>query len=136
MTGVQTCALPIYIGKITKPEYFTENEADRGSKHKKLSPSMSTLIIIAHVKDGIELGELYGLPQQILDFIPQHHGTSCVEYFYMQALSESEENVDAPELDRDSFRYPGPRPQSKETAVVMLADSIEARPAPHRGVVA
>ncbi|MBI3267721.1 MAG: HDIG domain-containing protein [Planctomycetes bacterium] len=115
------------IGKTAKPEYFTENESERGSKHKKLSPNMSTLIIIAHVKDGVELGELYGLPQPILDFIPQHHGTSCVEYFYMQALSESEENgEDTPELDKDSFRYPGPRPRSKETAIVMLADSVEA----------
>ena len=84
---------------------------------------MSKLIITAHTKDGLDLADYYGLPQAIKDFITEHHGTSAVEYFYQEALARSDDDT---KVTRDTFRYPGPRPRSKETAIVMLADSVEA----------
>ncbi len=110
------------IGKLMKPEYFTENESHKGSHHANLSPTMSTLIIVAHIKDGVEIGRDYNLPPAIMEFIPQHHGTSVVEYFYHEAMQRSPEQS----VSRDFFRYQGPKPQTKETAVVFLADSVEA----------
>ncbi|PIE76707.1 hypothetical protein CSA17_00780 [bacterium DOLJORAL78_65_58] len=110
------------IGKMEKPEYYVENQHVQHNKHDELSPSMSALVIGAHVKDGIELGRRWRLPQAVIDFIPQHHGTMVMEYFYHKALS-SETN--AP-VKVDDFRYPGPKPQSKETAILMLADAVEA----------
>jgi len=110
------------IGKMRKPEYFVENQNRGENRHDDLVPTMSTLVIISHVKDGVEMGRQHRLPQRIIDMIEQHHGTTVVEYFYMRAAqSSTDENV----VSDSSFRYPGPRPQSAEAAVLMLADSIE-----------
>lgn len=112
------------IGKIEKAEYFAENQRDFSDTHSKLSPSMSSLIITNHVKDGVELAEKYNLGNVIKDIIEQHHGTGLVTYFYHQAL---EKNVQGgKEVSEEGFRYPGPKPQAKESAIVMLADSVEA----------
>ena len=111
------------IGKIAKAEYFSENETDRKSSHGKLTPSMSALIIQSHVKDGAELAKKYKLNRSITDFITQHHGTSLIYYFYQRAL---EKIGDEEKLKEGNFRYPGPKPQSKETAIVLLADAVEA----------
>jgi hypothetical protein len=111
------------IGKINKPEYFTENESHKGSHHARLSPTMSTLIIVAHTKDGVELAKDYNLPPSIVDFIPQHHGTSVIEYFYREALEQSGGRM---EIRKDYFRHAGPKPQTREIAIVSMADSIEA----------
>ncbi len=110
------------IGKMEKPEYYVENQHLDHNKHDELSPSMSALVIGAHVKEGIELGRKWRLPQAVIDFIPEHHGTMVMEYFYHKALS-SESN--AP-VKVDDFRYPGPKPRSRETAILMLADAVEA----------
>ncbi|MDP8253524.1 MAG: HDIG domain-containing protein [Candidatus Kaelpia aquatica] len=113
------------IGKLEKPEYFSENvslEKKDKSKHEKLSPSMSSLIIINHVKKGIELAQSYKLPPAIVDFIEQHHGTSLVYYFYHKAL----EGKSPQDIKEEQFRYPGPKPQTKEVAIVSLADTAEA----------
>ena len=104
-------------------EYFAENEAGIKSKHEKLTPSMSALIITNHTKDGTELARKYKLNNTIIDFISQHHGTSLIYYFYQKAL-EKVKSED--ELKEEEFRYPGPRPQTKEAAIVHLADSVEA----------
>ncbi len=110
------------IGKLVKPEYFTENESGI-SRHDILTPSMSALIIVSHVKDGAEMGRQNKLPKAIIDIIEQHHGTTQVSYFLRQAMEEAE---DPSEVDEQQFRYPGPRPQFIEAAVVMIADSVEA----------
>jgi putative nucleotidyltransferase with HDIG domain len=109
------------IGKIKKPEYFVENQMGAKSKHEKLAPTMSALILESHVKEGAELAEEYNLPDVIIDFIQQHHGTSVMTYFYNKALEQG-----ASEETKDEFRYPGPKPGSRETAIVLLADAVEA----------
>jgi len=110
------------IGKLNKPGYFAENSPEARGRHRSLTPEMSLLIISAHTRDGVELGRYYGLPEAILDFMPEHHGTSLIEYFYIAAKKlRGEENV-----SEESFRYPGPRPRRVETAIVMLADAAEA----------
>ncbi|MBU1084137.1 MAG: HDIG domain-containing metalloprotein [Candidatus Omnitrophota bacterium] len=111
------------IGKIPKAEYFSENEMGSGSRHAKLAPSMSSLIISKHVKDGVEIAKKYKLNNSIIAFITQHHGNSLIAYFYQKAMEKAE---NAESLDEESFRYPGPKPQTKETAIVLLADSVEA----------
>jgi putative nucleotidyltransferase with HDIG domain len=112
------------IGKILKPEYFIENQTSSKNKHDKLSPNMSTLIIISHVKEGVELAKKHKLPQNVIDFIQMHHGTTLVSYFYDKALRKRRAYREmVREID---FRYPGPKPSTKETGIVMLADSIEA----------
>ena len=105
-----------------KPEYYVENQRPDLNKHDELSPSMSALVIGAHVKEGMELGRTWRLPQTIIDFIPEHHGTMVMEYFYHKAL-EAEDNET---VNVDDFRYPGPKPRSRETAILMLADAVEA----------
>jgi len=110
------------IGKMEKPEYFTENQLAGGNKHDNLEPTMSRLVILNHVKEGMELAKKHKLNPLIIDFIPQHHGTALIHYFYQKALEEGMDNQDIAE---ENFRYPGPKPQSRETAVVMLADSVE-----------
>lgn len=112
------------IGKLTKPEYFVENSGPK-DRHEKLTPAMSSLIILSHVKDGVEIGEEYNLPPAIIDIIEQHHGTSRVEYFYQTAVQQHNETNRGP-VSEEPFRYPGPRPQSKEAGIVMLADVVEA----------
>ena len=109
------------IGKVEKPEYFVENQMGAKSKHEKLSPSMSALILESHVKEGVEMAEEANLPQAVIDFIHQHHGTTVMSYFYNKALEQGAEK----DL-QDEYRYPGPKPNSKETATVMLADAVEA----------
>lgn len=111
------------IGKIEKAEYFVENQAPDLTKHDNLAPSMSRLVIINHVKEGIELAKKHKLNPRIVDFIIQHHGNSLVYYFYRRAL-ESQERAD--EVKEEVFRYPGPKANTKETAIVLLADSVEA----------
>jgi putative nucleotidyltransferase with HDIG domain len=115
------------VGKSKKPLYFVENQAAGENRHDKLSPSMSALIIRAHVKDGIDLARRYKLPKIIEDMIPQHHGTSVIDYFYDKARKEAEDAGGDPDtVDRSLYQYPGPRPQTKEAGLLMLADGIEA----------
>jgi hypothetical protein len=110
------------IGKIRKPLYFIENQTDGRNKHDKLAPSMSSLILIAHIKDGVEIAKENKLGQVIIDTIRQHHGTSIIKFFYEKAKQKKgEDNVNI-----DDFRYPGPKPQTKEAGLVMLADVVEA----------
>jgi len=111
------------IGKLQKPEYFTENQDIRKNAHDTLSPTMSKLIIMNHVKEGLELAKKYALTPVLRDFIQQHHGSSLVYYFYRRALEGKEEDQ---EITEEGFRYPGPKPSTKETAIVLLADSVEA----------
>ena len=113
------------IGKMLKPEYFIENQAPDANRHESLIPAMSTLVIIAHVKDGADLARQHKLPQAIIDFIEQHHGTTLVEYFYGRANEQREADPSGPEVDERTFRYPGPKPQTKEAAVLMLSDVAE-----------
>ncbi len=110
------------IGKMEKPEYYVENQHFENNKHDELSPSMSALVIGAHVKEGIELARKWRLPQAVIDFIPEHHGTMVMEYFYHKALSGDSNAL----VKVDDFRYPGPKPHSRETAILMLADAVEA----------
>lgn len=114
------------IGKMFKPSYFVENSGQEASRHEALMPAMSTLIIIAHVKDGADLARQHHLPQPIIDFIEQHHGTTLVEYFFRRASQQSEADPHAATVEEAAFRYPGPKPQSREAAVLMLADAVES----------
>lgn len=122
------------IGKMLKPEYFVENTtAETRGRHEQLAPAMSTLIIIGHVKDGVELARQHNLPQPLIDLIEQHHGTTRVEYFFDQAQRQAEDEPDdRTEPVESSFRYPGPRPKTREAGVMMLADAVESasRPLP------
>ncbi len=113
------------IGKMRKPLYFIENQIGTENKHDKLAPSMSALILISHVKDGVEIAKKYKLGQEIIDIIQQHHGTSLISYFYEKAKLQAEKSGKNPPNEAD-FRYPGPKPQTKEAGLVMLADSVEA----------
>lgn len=114
------------IGKMMKAEYFIENMTEGSENHhKSLAPAMSTLIIIGHVKDGLELAEEHNLPEPLREFIEQHHGTTLVEYFYHEATRKKDDDHRT-DADESSFRYPGPKPQSRETAVLMLADAVES----------
>lgn len=126
------------IGKISKPEYYVENQRNARSRHDKLTPTMSCLILESHVREGVEMAEQEKLPRVIRQLIGEHHGTSLMAFFYQKAL---EIDSDAP---ADEFRYPGPKPSSKESAIITLADSVEAAsrslssptPSRIRGVVA
>ncbi|MBK8046628.1 MAG: HDIG domain-containing protein [Anaerolineales bacterium] len=111
------------IGKTVRPYFFAENIVDGSSPHEKLDPLTSAQIIISHVKDGVDLAQKYRLPSRIQDFIREHHGQSLVKYFYLQALRHA---ATGEEIDEAEFRYPGPNPQSKETTILMLADTCEA----------
>lgn len=111
-------------GKINKPEYFVENQQDGVNRHQTISPSVSVLIIIGHVKDGIELAREYNLPTSLFPFIQQHHGTTLVEFFYDRALRQNDPEMH--EVSETQYRYPGPKPKSREIAIVMLADCCES----------
>ena len=114
------------IGKMLKPEYFIENSTPGDeSRHEHLAPAMSTLIIIGHVKDGVDLAKRHHLPPRIIDFIEQHHGTTLVEYFYHEATRQADEDHKT-DAEESSFRYPGPKPQTPEAGVMMLADAVES----------
>ena len=136
-TLCRVCAYFHDVGKLVKPEYFTENMNFERNPHDDLAPTMSALIIIAHVKEGVDLALTHGLNKQIIDVIQQHHGTSLVYYFYQRAIQQQEDaraggkimNIreeDIPEVQEESFRYTGPKPQTKESAIVSLADIVES----------
>lgn len=110
------------IGKIKKPLYFIENQVKNENRHDKLAPSMSSLILIAHVKDGVEIARNYKLGKAIIDIIQQHHGTSLITYFYEKAKQLKGEDA----VNMEHFRHPGPKPQTKEAGIVLLADAVEA----------
>ena len=108
------------IGKLRKPQFFVENQGGGTNLHDDMTPNLSYITIISHVKDGLELAWEAKLPRRIRDFIAEHHGTTCTFYFYKKALAEGQK------VTRSDFTYPGPRPQSKETALLMIVDSVEA----------
>jgi hypothetical protein len=112
------------IGKINKPPYFVENQMGSASRHEQLSPAMSQLVIVGHVKDGIEIAKEFSLPAVLRQFIETHHGTTLIEYFYDQAKKQQGDK-DKP-VSESEFRYPGPKPQTKEAAIVMLSDTTES----------
>jgi putative nucleotidyltransferase with HDIG domain len=117
------------IGKVEKPTYFVENQKGTRNRHDKLAPRMSSLIIQNHVKKGISLAREHNLPEEVVDFIPQHHGTTRIDYFYRKAMMLAENSDDETKIDEineNDYRYPGPKPQTRETGILMLADSIEA----------
>ncbi|MGI8438417.1 MAG: HD family phosphohydrolase [Chthoniobacterales bacterium] len=136
-TLCRVCAYFHDIGKLVKPEYFTENMNFERNPHDDLAPTMSALVIIAHVKDGVDLALKHNLNRRIVDIIQEHHGTSLVYYFYKRALQQQEDarsggkimnmrEEDVPEVKEASFRYAGPKPQTKESAIVSLADMVES----------
>jgi cyclic-di-AMP phosphodiesterase PgpH len=112
------------VGKMLKPDYFIENQRTDGNRHDGLSPHLSAIVIASHVKEGYELARSYGLPKQVLDIIPQHHGTRRINYFFQKAKRREDPKVE--EIQESDFRYPGPKPQTREAAIFMLSDSIEA----------
>jgi len=119
-TLVRVGAMYHDIGKLKRPYFFIENQFTQDNPHDKIAPTLSSLIITSHVKDGLELAKEYKLPQQIQDIIAQHHGDSLVSFFYHKALEESEN------VPEETFHYEGPKPQTKEAALVALADTVEA----------
>lgn len=119
------------IGKIVKPEYFIENQQESLNPHQMRAPSMSALVIKHHVKEGAEIAREAKLPQIIIDVIEQHHGTTLIQYFYSKALQQSRTNQESQihpdlQIDESSYRYDGPKPKFKESAIIFLADSLEA----------
>jgi hypothetical protein len=115
------------VGKMLKPGYFVENQAPADNRHESLMPAMSTLVIIAHIKDGADLARQHGLPPPIIDFIEQHHGTTLVQYFYGRAHEQQQQSdPNGAGVDENLYRYPGPKPQTKEAGVLMLADAVES----------
>jgi putative nucleotidyltransferase with HDIG domain len=136
-TLCRVCSYFHDIGKLVKPDYFTENMNFERNPHDDLAPTMSALIIIAHVKEGVDLALKHGLNQQVIDVIQQHHGTSLVYYFYKRALQQVEDaraggkimkmrEEDIPEVSEENFRYSGPKPQTRESAIISLADMVES----------
>jgi hypothetical protein len=111
------------IGKIAKPEYFIENQINFENKHDLMSPKKSAEAIRQHVIEGIKMAHEYNLPQRIIDFIPTHHGTTLIKHFYAVAIEQADDKYS---INKEDFRYPGPKPQSKETAIVMICDFSEA----------
>ena len=115
------------IGKMKKPLYFIENQTGGENRHEKLAPSMSSLILISHVKDAVEMAREHKLGREIIDIIQQHHGTSLISYFYHKAQERQLSRTGkVTEIKEEDFRYPGPKPQTKEAGIVMLADMVEA----------
>jgi putative nucleotidyltransferase with HDIG domain len=112
------------IGKMVRPTYFVENQSYMTNRHDKLTPRMSSLVLANHVKQGIDLARTYKLPPRIVSIIPEHHGTGLMKFFYYKAR-EAADGADCDALEHE-FRYPGPRPQTKEAAIIMIADSVEA----------
>ncbi len=112
------------IGKAVRPQYFVENQMGSENRHDKLSPKMSSIVLVNHVKQGIEIAKEHNLPSRIVGIIPQHHGTGLMKYFYYKARTSSD-GSESNALEQE-FRYPGPKPQSKEAAIIMIADSVEA----------
>jgi cyclic-di-AMP phosphodiesterase PgpH len=136
-TLCRVCSYFHDVGKLVKPDYYTENMNFERNPHDDLAPTMSALIIIAHVKEGVDLALKHGLNRRIIDIIQEHHGTSLVYYFYKRALQQQEDartggkimnlrEGDVPEVREETFRYPGPKPQTKESAIISLADMVES----------
>ena len=131
-TLCRACALFHDIGKLIQPNYFTENQGDFGNPHNRQNPAMSALIIKSHVKEGLEIARDHRLPKVIRDVIRQHHGTTLVKYFYFQAKQKSKQanlpygESEIQEPDESTYRYDGPRPRFKESAIIFFADSVEA----------
>lgn len=119
-----TASLYHDVGKVFRPDYFIENQRPGHNRHDKLQPSMSALILVNHVKEGVELARQYGLPRVLHDAIEQHHGTRLIRYFYNRAVEQS--GAAGPEVREEKYRYPGPRPQNKVMGILMLADGVEA----------
>lgn len=111
------------IGKMARPEFFIENQEPGSNPHDELTASMSKIVLTSHIQQGVELGKSYGLKEDILQFIPTHHGTSVIRYFYLKALREKREDS---ELAQEQFQYEAPLPRTKETSIVALADPVEA----------
>jgi membrane-associated HD superfamily phosphohydrolase len=109
-----------------RPTYFIENQSYMTNLHDKLTPRMSSLVLANHVKQGIELARSYKLPPRIISIIPQHHGTGLMKFFYYKAREEASESSAVQSALENEFRYPGPKPQSREAAIIMIADSVEA----------
>jgi len=118
----RVCAYYHDIGKIKMPEYFIENQLTGISKHEKITPHMSSMILVSHVKEGVELARQYKLPEPVIDVIKEHHGTTLITYFYEKAKGMPGEH----ELSEAEYRYPGPKPQTRVSAIVMIADAVEA----------
>jgi len=114
------------VGKMNKPDYFVENQSGGISRHARLSPAMSLLVIVGHVKDGVELAREYGLPRALIHYIESHHGTTLVEYFYDQARKQADAEGSDDLPDEVEYRYPGPKPRTKEAAILMLSDAVES----------
>ena len=115
------------IGKMNKPLYFIENQMGEENRHEKLAPSMSSLVLISHVKDGVELAREHKLGREIIDIIQQHHGTNLISFFYQKAKEQAEnKGSKSTQVKKEDFCYPGPKPQTKEAGLVMLADMVEA----------
>ena len=114
------------IGKMLKPGYFIENQGPERNRHETLVPTMSSLVIVAHIKDGADLARQHHLPQPIIDLIEQHHGTTRVGFFYERAAEQKRSDPNGGNVDESTFRYPGPKPQTKEAGVLMLADNVES----------
>jgi len=112
------------LGKMERPEYYIENQFMGDNKHDSLTPAMSAKIIRKHVIDGLKLAKDYGLPKLVSDFIPMHHGTSRVEYFYRMALEAAKDTNE--KVDDSAYRYPGPKPNTKETGILMICEAVEA----------
>lgn len=112
------------IGKTRKPGYFIENQTGAASRHTKLAPHLSSMVVMAHVRDGVEMAEAHGLPRAIVELIPQHHGTRLVTFFYHKAKEAADPSLGA--VAEEAYRYAGPKPQSREAAILMLADAVEA----------
>jgi len=121
---VKACALYHDIGKIKRPEYFIENQVQNPDMHKDLKPSMSTLVIVNHVKEGVELAKKLKLPKIIREIIEQHHGTSLVRYFFQKAKEKYD--LEMQKIGEESYRYAGPKPKTREAALILLSDSVEA----------
>jgi len=113
------------VGKMNKPDYFVENQTGGPSKHAKLSPAMSLLVIVGHVKDGLELAREYRLPRSLLGYIETHHGTTLVEYFFDRARRQAEAGDEDEAPSEIEYRYPGPKPRTREQAILMIADAVE-----------
>ena len=129
----RACSLYHDIGKMKQPEYFTENQGDHGNPHSRRNPAMSALIIKSHVKEGVEMAREHRLPKVVLDVIRQHHGTTLVKYFYHEAKKKHQQErlplddtQDADLPDESTYRYDGPRPRFRESAIIFFADSVEA----------
>jgi hypothetical protein len=112
------------IGKIRKPLYFVENLGNQENRHEKLAPSMSALILMAHVKDGVEIARENKLGETLVDILRQHHGTALIKFFYDKAKTKEDPGMS--QVDERDYRYPGPKPQTREAALIMLADAVEA----------